>query len=69
MVSSDNVKVKPFTPQAFDSLYDAMQAGNDDDEDGDESSKKQSKPVEIKKPKWERLSREEAFKDNDKDDE
>lgn len=69
VVSSDNVKVKPFTPQAFDSLYDAMQAGNDDDEDGDESSKKQNKPVEIKKPKWERLSREEAFKDNDKDDE
>lgn len=69
VVSSDNVKVKPFMPQAFDSLYDAMQAGNSDDEDGDESPKKQGKPVEIKKPKWERLSREEAFKDNDKDDE
>ncbi len=69
VVSPDNVKVKPFMPQAFDSLYDAMQAGNSDDEDGDESPKKQSKPVEIKKPKWERISREEAFKDNDKDDE
>lgn len=69
VVSSDNVKVKPFMPQAFDSLYDAMQAGNSDDEDGDESAKKQGKPVEIKKPKWERISREEAFKDNDKDDE
>lgn len=69
VVSSDNVKVKPFMPQAFDSLYDAMQAGSSDDEDGDESAKKHGKPVEIKKPKWERLSREEAFKDNDKDEE
>lgn len=65
VVSSDNVKVKPFTPQAFDSLYDAMQAGNNDDADEDESYKKQGKSVEIKKPKWERLSREEAFKDKD----
>lgn len=69
VVSSDNVKVKPFMPQAFDSLYDAMQAGSSDDEDGGESAKKHGKPVEIKKPKWERLSREEAFKDNDKDEE
>lgn len=68
VVSPDNVKVKPFMPQAFDSLYDAMQAGNGG-EDGDGSPKKQDKPVEIKKPKWERLSREEAFKDNDKDGE
>lgn len=68
VVSSDNVKVKPFTPQAFDTVFDAMQAGNDG---GDEeiSYKKQDKHVEIKKPKWERISREEAFKDNDKDDE
>ena len=66
VVSSDNVKVKPFTPQAFDSVFDAMRAGNDDG--GEEiSPKKQEKPVEIKKPKWERISREEAFKDKDEE--
>lgn len=64
VVSSGNVKVKPFTPQAFDSLFDAMRAGNGDG-DEDISPKKQDKPVEIKKPKWERISREEAFKDKD----
>lgn len=63
VVSSDNVKVKPFMPQAFDSVFDAMQAGADEDED--ESHKKQEKPVEIKMPQWERISREEAFKDKD----
>ncbi|MBD5146100.1 MAG: hypothetical protein HDT21_09405 [Ruminococcus sp.] len=66
VVSSDNVKVKPFTPQAFDSVFDAMQAGSGDGEDG-ESPKKKEKPVEIKKPKWERISREDAFKDKDEE--
>ncbi|MDE6599413.1 MAG: hypothetical protein K2K34_04960, partial [Oscillospiraceae bacterium] len=65
LVSSDNIKVKPFTPQAFDSVFDAMQAGNGG-EDG-ESPKKKEKPVEIKKPKWERISREDAFKDKDEE--
>ncbi|MDE6745933.1 MAG: hypothetical protein K2J72_04750, partial [Oscillospiraceae bacterium] len=65
VVSSDNIKVKPFTPQAFDSVFDAMQAGNGG-EDG-ESPKKKEKPVEIKKPKWERISREDAFKDKDEE--
>ncbi|MDE5992576.1 MAG: hypothetical protein K2G87_05950, partial [Oscillospiraceae bacterium] len=52
VVSSDNVKVKPFTPQAFDSVFDAMRAGNSDGDD-EESPKKKEKSVEIKKPKWE----------------
>lgn len=60
VISSENARVKPFVPQAFDSLYDAMAAGN-----ADEDSKQEKKPMEIKKPKWERISREDAFKDKD----
>lgn len=68
VVSSENVRVKPFTPQAFDTVFDAMQAADDETEDN-VPPKKKDKPVEIKKPKWERISREEAFKDKDKDEE
>lgn len=62
VVSSDSVKVKPFTPQAFDSLYDAMMAGSGDGEENPPENR-EKKPVEIKIPKWERISREEAYKD------
>lgn len=62
VVSSDSVKVKPFTPQAFDSLYDAMMAGSGDDEESPPENR-EKKPVEIKIPKWEHISREEAYKD------
>ena len=62
LISSENVDVKPFTPQTFDSLSDAVAAFGD----GEESAPKK-KPVEVKAPTWERLSREDAYgKNNDK---
>jgi len=66
VVSSKNVKVKPFMPQAFDSLQEAMAAGQNDDS-GDEETQEE-KHVEFKKPVWERISREDAFGDKDKKD-
>ncbi len=59
VVSSERVRVKPFVPQAFDSLHDAMMAGNSEEE----QSVKKEKKVEYKKPVWEHISREDAFKD------
>lgn len=62
IISSEKADVKPFTPQTFDSLSEAVAAF----EDGDESAPKR-KPVEVKAPAWERLSREDAYgKNNDK---
>ena len=62
LISSENVDVKPFTPQTFDSLSDAVAAFGD----GEESAPKK-KPVEVKAPTWEHLSREDAYgKNNDK---
>lgn len=62
LISSENVEVKPFTPQTFDSLSDAVAAF----EEGEESPHKK-KHVEVKAPAWERLTREDAYgKNNDK---
>lgn len=62
IISSGNADVKPFTPQTFDTLSDAVAAF----EDGEENSAKK-KPVEVKAPTWERLTREDAYgKNNDK---
>ncbi|MBQ7980471.1 MAG: hypothetical protein IJ305_02570 [Oscillospiraceae bacterium] len=63
IVSSDKVNVKPFVPQAFDTVFDAYMAGQND---GDESQKvapekREKKHVEIKMPQWERLTREDAY--------
>lgn len=64
LISSDNVEVKPFTPQTFDSLSDAFAAF----EDGEEITPKK-KYAEVKAPQWEHLSREDAYgKNNDKGD-
>ncbi|MCM1328216.1 MAG: hypothetical protein NC253_02145 [Ruminococcus sp.] len=63
VISSENVDVKPFTPQTFDTLMDAVAAF--EEEDGEENSPKK-KPVEVKAPQWERLTREDAYGKNDK---
>lgn len=60
VVSAESVEVKPFTPQAFDSLYDAFMAGNSSDEDV-APAKREKKQVEVKAPQWERLTREEVY--------
>lgn len=62
VVSPDTVEIKPFVPQAFDSLFDAFMAGYA--QDADESAapeKNEKKHVEIKMPQWERLTREDAY--------
>lgn len=61
VISSENADVKPFTPQTFDSLMDAVAAFEEDEE-----SSRKKKPVEVKAPKWERLTREDAYGKNDK---
>lgn len=59
LISSDSVEVKPFVPQAFDSLFDAFVAGYaEGDGEGKPPAKK---PAEIKEPQWERLTREDAY--------
>lgn len=60
VIPSDGVKVKPFVPQAFDSVYDAMMAGETEEEE-EAPEKHEKKDVEIKKPQWERISREDAY--------
>ncbi len=60
VVSSERVRVKPFVPQAFDSLHDAMMAGNAENSGENQPEKKVKKVV---KPVWEHISREDAFKD------
>ncbi len=63
IVSSDEVNVKPFVPQTFDTLFDAFMAGYSDDEEGEKVApeKREKKHVEIKMPQWERLTREDAY--------
>ncbi len=67
--AKENVEVKPFVPQTFDSLFDAFMAGYakelDDEEVAPEKTEK--KQVEIKMPQWEHLTREDAY--GKKDDE
>lgn len=64
VISAENADVKPFTPQTFDSLMDAVAAFEEEEE-----STPKKKPVEVKAPKWERLTREDAYgKNNDKGD-
>ena len=67
--SSENVEVKPFVPQTFDSLFDAFMAGYAEDADNSKeaSPDKSKKPVEIKAPQWERLTREDAYGKDKKD--
>lgn len=54
--SGASVEVKPFRPMTFDTAADAFIAGAIADEE-----KAKRKPVEIKTPQWERLTREEAY--------
>ncbi|MBQ3162730.1 MAG: hypothetical protein IJC04_11490 [Oscillospiraceae bacterium] len=63
IVSSDEVNVKPFVPQTFDTLFDAFMAGYNDDDENEKVApeKREKKHVEIKMPQWERLSREDAY--------
>ncbi|MBQ8175822.1 MAG: hypothetical protein IJ035_02140 [Oscillospiraceae bacterium] len=63
IVSSDKVTVKPFVPQAFDTVFDAYMAGHNDAEEGSKVApeKREKKYVEIKMPQWERLTREDAY--------
>ncbi|MDE7288239.1 MAG: hypothetical protein K2N71_01890, partial [Oscillospiraceae bacterium] len=64
IISSRNVDIKPFNPQTFDSLSDAVAAFGD----GEESTPKK-KPVEVKAPTCEHLSRAAAYgKNNNKGD-
>lgn len=61
--SSENIEVKPFVPQTFDSLFDAFMAGyaHDSENDGVAPEKRDKKQVEIKIPQWEHLSREDVY--------
>lgn len=62
VVSSESVRIKPFNPQTFDSLQDALMAGNEfDDYDYDSDDNNNKKQVEFKAPQWERLTREEVY--------
>ncbi len=62
VVSGEDVNVKPFVPQTFDTLFDAFMAGyENDDSDNVAPEKRDKKAVEIKLPQWERLSREDAY--------
>lgn len=63
LVSAESVDVKPFTPQAFDSLYDAVKAfENSSAEEEDESAEKpDKKQVKVKTPQWEHISRKDAY--------
>ena len=63
IVSSDKVTVKPFVPQAFDTVFDAYMAGQNDGEESQKVApeKREKKYVEIKMPQWERLTREDAY--------
>lgn len=67
IISAENADVKPFMPQTFDSLSDAVAAfGNF--ENSEESTPKK-KPVEVKTPTWEHLTREDVYgKNNGKGD-
>ena len=62
IVSSDKVTVKPFVPQAFDTVFDAFMAGYSEDE-GEKFAheKREENHVEIRMPQWERLTREDAY--------
>ena len=67
VVSSRNVDIKPFKPQAFDSLLDAVKAYENesfDDEVEEEPDPRPKKPVKIKEPSWEHLSREDVYGKN-----
>ena len=63
IVSSDKVTVKPFVPQAFDTVFDAYMAGQNNAEESNmvAPEKREKKYVEIKMPQWERLTREDAY--------
>lgn len=71
VISSDNVNIKPFVPQTFDTVFDAIAATPDfgDEQDNqnpflmqfEEVESKKKKYVEIKMPQWERLTREDAY--------
>ncbi|MBQ5318156.1 MAG: hypothetical protein J6K17_03570 [Oscillospiraceae bacterium] len=63
IVSSDKVTVKPFVPQAFDTVFDAFMAGYSDEGESEKVApeKREKKHVEIKMPQWERLTREDAY--------
>lgn len=63
IVSSDTVKIKPFIPQAFDTVFDAFMAGQSIEEESQAIApeKREKKYVEIKMPQWERLTREEVY--------
>ncbi len=67
VVSSERVRVKPFVPQAFDSLHDAMMAGNIENGE-DKQPEQKEKKVDYKKPVWEHISREDAFKEKGKNE-
>ncbi|MBP1548521.1 MAG: hypothetical protein J6A05_00830, partial [Oscillospiraceae bacterium] len=57
------VTVKPFVPQAFDTVFDAYMAGQNNEEETNmvAPEKREKKYVEIKMPQWERLTREDAY--------
>ena len=60
VVSAESVKIKPFEPQTFDTIFDAFAAGNEVSEEV-APEKREKKHVEIKMPQWERLTREDAY--------
>lgn len=62
VVAADEVEVKPFKPETFDSLFDAFMADHGRNYDEEETAEKTpQKPVEIKAPQWKRMTREEAY--------
>ena len=67
--SSSDVEIKPFTPQAFESLFDAVKAYENETAgyNEEEEEPRPKKPVKIKEPSWEHLSREDVYGKNKKD--
>lgn len=55
--SEQDKKLKPFVPESFDSLYDAMMSTYSNRQDETETDEERPKKHEIKKPQWEVIKR------------
>lgn len=62
VVPAKKAEIKPFQPQAFDSVFDAFMAEHTSSGKSDAAPEKPAKaPVEIKPFQWKRMTREEAY--------
>ncbi len=60
-------KIKPFTPESFASLSDAMLRERSEKDAGVSSVPVNKKYIEIKEPNWKRMTREEAYAMQERD--